>query len=84
MRTLSFSSVKDFPAGERVELAGAWPLDPENEVEQHYASIGDAARVRLKDGRVVEAQTAPVLQEAQRFSKKFEPKDLEPVAVKKT
>ena len=77
-RTLSLEEVRDMKPGDTFDLKGQWSLYSENEAEQHYASIGFVARVRLADGRVVEANYAPVLEEAQKFSAKFSAADLEP------
>jgi hypothetical protein len=76
VRTLSFEEVADIPAGQK-EMKGEWSLLSENDVEKHYASIGYVARVRLGDGRVVEAPTDTVVAEARKFSAKFSPSDLE-------
>lgn len=77
VRTLSFEEVADTPAGQK-KLNGEWALLSENDVEKHYASIGYVARVRLADGRVIEAPTEAVIEEARKFSAKFSPADLEP------
>ncbi len=79
VRTLSFVEVGDASVGTR-ELIGEWNLYSENDVQAHYASIGYVARVRLADGRVMEAPTEPVLEEARKFSSKFTAADLEPKA----
>jgi hypothetical protein len=47
-------------------------------VEKHYASIAYIARVRLVDGRVSEAPTDAVIEEARKFSSKFTAAQLEP------
>lgn len=77
VRTLTFSQVSDLPVGS-TELTGKWRLFDENDVEEHYASIGYVARVRLADGRIIEMDTTPVVEEARKFSEKFEAEDLEP------
>jgi hypothetical protein len=78
VRTLSFEQVEDMPANTRKEFTGEWSLYSENEVEKHYASIAYIARVRLAGGRVVEAPTQLVLDEARKFSQKFTAAQLEP------
>jgi len=78
VRTLSFEEVSDIPSGVTKDLTAEWQLYSENEVEKHYASIGYVARVRLADGRVVEAPTNTVVEEARKFSAKFSAEQLEP------
>jgi hypothetical protein len=80
VRTLLAEEVADIPAGSTKDLSPEWRLFSENECSKHYASIGYISRVRTKDGRVVEADPAPVVREAQKFSKKFTAADLEPKA----
>ncbi|MEZ5312766.1 MAG: hypothetical protein R2862_03480 [Thermoanaerobaculia bacterium] len=77
VRSLSFEQVQDLPVGTS-QLTGEWRLFDENAVETHYASVGYIARVRLADGRILEMDTLPVLQEARKFSNKFEAEDLDP------
>jgi hypothetical protein len=78
VRTLSFEEVADVASNAKKELTGEWALYSENDVEKHYASIGYVARVRLADGRVVEAPTELVIAEARKFSGKFTAAELEP------
>jgi hypothetical protein len=78
VRTLSLMEVTDVPANSKKELTGEWPLYSENDVEKHYASIAYIARVRLVDGRVMEAPTELVIEEARKFSAKFTEAALEP------
>jgi hypothetical protein len=80
VRTLSFEQVEDIPANARKEFTGEWSLFSESDVEKHYASIAYIARVRLNDGRVVEAPTQLVIDEARKFSEKFTAAQLEPQA----
>ena len=47
-------------------------------MSRHYASIAYISRVRTKEGRVVEADSGPIVDEAKKFSKKFTSADLEP------
>lgn len=80
VRTLSFEDVADIAQNTKKELTGDWALYSENDVEKHYASIGYVARVRLADGRVIEAPTDLVVDEAKKFSQKFTAAELEPTA----
>jgi len=76
-RNLSATDVEDLPSGSETRLTGAWYASA-NAAQEHYASIAYIARVRTKSGRVIEANTKTVLEEARKFSKKFSESDLEP------
>jgi hypothetical protein len=78
VRTLSFEEVSDIAANSKRVFNAVWNAFSENDVEKHYASIAYIARVRLADGRVVEAPTAKVVEEAKKFSEKFTVAELEP------
>jgi hypothetical protein len=78
VRNLLSDEVADMPAGSTKDLSPQWRVLSENEVSRHYASIAYISRARTQDGRVFEADPAPVVREAQRFSKKFTAADLEP------
>lgn len=77
VRTLSFEEVSDIPVSTKRVFEGVWNVFSENDVEKHYASIAYIARVRLADGRVLEAPTAKVVEEARKFSQKFTAEELE-------
>lgn len=83
VRTLSFDMIADQVGNSRKDLTGEWQLFSENEAMQHYASIAFIARIRDQRGKVIQADTAAVLEEAQRFSRKFTEADLEPKPVTK-
>ena len=83
VRNLEFHEIADIAAGEDASLSGTWSVYSENEVSEHYASIGYISRVRTKDGRVVEADTTPIVEEAKKFTRKFTAADLEPPKVEK-
>ena len=74
--SLSTTNVRDMPAGITRVFSARWHAS-EHDVEVHYASIAYIARVRTKSGRVIEANTKTVLEEARKFSKKFSESDLE-------
>lgn len=76
VRSLHLGQVADLPIG-KTQLTGEWRLFDENDVESHYASIAYVARARLADGKIVEMHTAPVVEEAQKFSEKFAAEDLD-------
>ncbi len=76
IKTLSFSEVADIKAPK--EFSGSWRAYSENEVSEYYASIAYIARVRTQSGRVILGNTAPVLEEARKFSRKFTVEALEP------
>ena len=78
VRNLSYSEVEDIPAGHR-KVEGNWNVASENEASQHYASIAYVARVRTKAGRVLTADTTGIIEEAKRFSAKFDPSTLESI-----
>lgn len=74
---LSATYVEDFPSQHTKILKGNWYASG-HAAKEHYASIAYIARVRTKNGRVIEANTKTVLAEARKFSKKFSESDLEP------
>jgi hypothetical protein len=78
VRTLVATEVSDILTGDPKLLTGEWKVYSENEVSEHYASIAFLSRARTADGRVVEADVRPVLEEARKFSKKLTAADLEP------
>jgi len=80
--TLVDTEVQDMPVGQ-TEVKSKWNLFDENDCAAYYASIAYVARVRTRDGRVIEADTGPVMEEARKFSAKFKPEDLEPPAPKR-
>ncbi len=77
VRNLMFDDVSDLEPGTK-EFEGQWRLYSENDCSRHYASIAYISRVRTRDGRVLEADPAPVVQEAKKFAQKFTAADLEP------
>lgn len=77
VRNLVSDDVSDIEPGTK-EVDAQWRLYSENDCSRHYASIAYVSRVRTRDGRVLEADPAPVVQEAKKFSKKFTAADLEP------
>jgi hypothetical protein len=83
VKTLVADEIADMDAGVTKALSNEWTLLSENECSRHYASIAFISRVRTKDGRVLEADFAPIVREAQKFSKKFTTADLEPKTVTK-
>jgi hypothetical protein len=80
VRTLLADEITDIPAGSTKELVPEWRLYSESECSKHYASIAYISRIRTADGIVLDADPAPVVREAQKFSKKFTAADLEPKA----
>ncbi|MDX6558534.1 MAG: hypothetical protein QOF72_1583 [Blastocatellia bacterium] len=80
LKTLSTTEVEDLQ--DKKEFKGRWNLYSENEISEYYASIAFVARVRTQSGRVFEADTVKVLEEARKFSRKFSPENLEPKAQK--
>lgn len=83
IRTLSTEEVADIPPQSEHTHTATWPLFSLNEGWHFFASLGYIARVRTKEGKVLQADTAVVLREAKRFSEKFTEEDLEPKAPKK-
>jgi hypothetical protein len=83
-RSFSETHVQDIKAGEQTSFSLSWDLSPsENEAKEFYASIAYITRVRTQSGHIVEADPSPVLEEAQKFYKKFTIEDLEPKPEKK-
>lgn len=69
-RVLSATEVRDFGEGAHV-LEDTWSLYSANEAAEHYASIGYVATVRTRKGEVYRADTANVIDEAQRYMSDF-------------
>jgi hypothetical protein len=78
VKTLSMTEVQDIPADTTITFSAKWALYSENEASEHYASLAYIARVRSRDGKIFEARQEPIVAEAQKFSKKFTPEDLDP------
>ena len=77
-RTLSLTEIADLTPG-RHKLKGDWLYVLSGAgAANHYASIAFVARCRMRDGRVISADLAPVLAEAQKLSARFNAEDLEP------
>lgn len=81
MKVLSATEVVDVRAGGSKTLEATWRAW-ENEVSEYLASLAFVARVRTQSGQVINAELAPVLAEANKFSKKLTAADLEPSAAK--
>lgn len=77
LKSLRATEILDLEAGATKEFTPRWNIYSENEASEYYASIAYIARVRTKTGRVVEMNSAPILEEAKKFSTKFTAEDLE-------
>jgi hypothetical protein len=77
-KTLSMTEIVDIPGGEEVTFTPQWRLWSENEAEEFYASLGYIARVRLRSGKVFEADYDPIVAEARKIYSRFAPEDLDP------
>ncbi len=69
-KTLSATVVEDFGEGEH-NLNEAWRVFPDNEVIEHYASIGYISAVRTKAGAIFTADTAAVVDVAREHMDDF-------------
>ncbi len=78
IRTLVASELVDYDPAQTRGFSGKWNLFSENEASEYYASIAYIARVRTKEGRVIEGNRNAALAEARKFSRKFTEDDLEP------
>jgi hypothetical protein len=76
-RTLVATEVTDLKAGTTRKFEGEWDEFSENDVRVYYASIAYISRVRTRDGRVIAADIAPVMDAARRFSDRFSEEDLD-------
>jgi hypothetical protein len=77
IRSLSSTDVEDIAPG-RTTMNAKWSLFSENEASEYYASIAYVARVRVRSGRVYEADRDAVVAEARQFSAQFSAEDLDP------
>jgi hypothetical protein len=78
IQSLSDQEAMDLPADSTKRMDSEWRLFSENEAGRYYACIAYVAKIRTQDGRIVEVDTAPILEEIQKFSAKFQPSELEP------
>jgi len=76
-KTLSATEIAEFPVGVH-QLNHEWRIYSESEASKHYSSIGYIARLRLKDGTILHADTDAILNEARRFSASITVNDLTP------
>jgi hypothetical protein len=80
VQTLSAVEVRDLMPFQCHRDEYRWTMSNEAEGREHHASIGYIARVRTQRGLVLNAETAFVLREAQRFAERFTEANLEPKA----
>jgi len=79
LRTFTATHVEDLPPGQSHQFDDKWSLSSyDTDVSELYGSIAYVARVRRKNGRTWEANDAPLLEEARRFSVRFTAEDLLP------
>jgi hypothetical protein len=83
IKTLTATDIQDMPSNTNQQFSAKWSVFSENEASEFYASIAYIAQVRTASGRVIQMDNTPVLQEAQKFYKKFTAEDLEPKPDKK-
>jgi hypothetical protein len=83
LRNLSATDILDLKAGETKSFDARWNVFSENEASKYYASIAYIAQVRTKSGRVLRMNPELAVNEARKFSSKFEASDLEPEPQKK-
>lgn len=76
-RSLVTSEIEDIPAGRVKEYKPRWGLHSENDASAHYASIAYISRVRTADNKVYSANLPFVIEQAKKFSAKFEEADLD-------
>ncbi len=76
-KSLVHTEVQDFSAGVH-KLEASWNLYSENEASEFYASLAYVARVRTRSGKMLVADSRPVVEEARKFYSKFTETDLEP------
>jgi hypothetical protein len=74
---LSATEVMDLKAGETYPFAPIWRESSESDASEYYASIMYIARTRTKDGKILQANLGAVVEEARKFSSKFNESDLE-------
>jgi hypothetical protein len=82
-KSFSTTEIADLKSGDTRRFDAKWNVFSESEVSEYYASIAYIAQVRTKSGRVIKADPKTVIQEAQKFSAKFNASDLEPEPKKK-
>jgi hypothetical protein len=78
LRTLSGVEIRDLEKHSRYKDEYRWDLFDPTEGREYHASLGFIARVRTADARVLKADTAFVIREAQRFTERFTEADLDP------
>ena len=76
--TLTATEITDLEAGvESRKFSGKWRIRSDNTVLEHYASLAYVARVRLQSGKILRADTDPILEQARNFAEDFSVGDLE-------
>lgn len=76
VRSLRFEEIADLDIGTHT-FTGSWRLPSESEAVAHFSSVSYVSRVRLRNGEVLLADLAGVVEEAQRISEGFTSGDLE-------
>jgi hypothetical protein len=78
VRVLTYNITEDVAPLAPTQPTAEWQAASENEVENYYGSLAFVSRVRLSDGRIVSANVASVLNEAQKILNGVEIDDLTP------
>ena len=76
--TLTATDITDLEAGvESRKFSGKWRILSDTTALEHYASLAYVARVRLQSGKILRADTDPILEQARNFAEDFSIGDLE-------
>lgn len=76
-RSLVTNEIEDLPANKVRDFKPRWSLHSEADAATHYASIAYIAKVRTKDNRIYNANLPFVVEQAKKFSAKFDEADLD-------
>lgn len=76
--TLSFTQLEDLKPSQRKSFSRVWGIYGESQLRGHFTSIAYIARVRLADGRTIEADPTPALKAAQAVQAAITLQDLLP------
>jgi hypothetical protein len=77
VKTLATTEIFDLLSGLNHWINSEWLFHSENEASEYYASIAYLSSIRTASGRVYFADTSLVIDEAKKFTEKFNVSDLE-------
>ena len=74
---LSTTEIADQAVGDNARFDGKWRIPRESTALEHYVSVAYVAQVKLKSGKVLRADTNPIIEQVRNFAEDFSAGDLE-------